>query len=49
MVANAHKGVGGEGGSPTGDGLYLPIGLFGVSMSPRCASHYNLQDILTGA
>ena len=27
-----------------GGGLYLPIGLFGVAMSPRSASHRPRQD-----
>ena len=42
-----YKGVGGwEGGGvgrggrwEAGGGLYLPIGLFGVAMSPRSVSH----------
>ena len=39
-----HKGVGGWvggtgwGGWEAGGGLHLPIGLFGVAMSPRSAS-----------
>ena len=32
-------GVGGGGGWEAGGGLYLPIGLFGVAMSPRTTSH----------
>ena len=32
-------GVGGGGGWEARGGLYLPIGLFGVAMSPRSASH----------
>ena len=32
-------GVAGGGGREVGGGLYLPIGLFGVAMSPRSASH----------
>ena len=37
-------GVGGGGGWEAGGGLYLPIGLFGVAMSPRSASHRPRQD-----
>ena len=33
------EGVGGGGRWEAGGGLYLPIGLFGVAMSPRSASH----------
>ena len=36
--------VGGGGGCEAGGGLYLPIGLFGVAMSPRSASHRPRQD-----
>ena len=32
-------GVGGGGGWEAGGGLHHPIGLFGVAMSPRSASH----------
>ena len=31
--------MGGGGEWETGSGLYLPIGLFGVAISPRSASH----------
>ena len=38
-----YKGVGGQegggGGWEAGGGLHRPIGLFGVAMSPRSASH----------
>ena len=34
----------GEGGRERAGGLYLPIGLFGVAMSPRSASHRPRQD-----
>ena len=34
----------GLGGWEAGGGLYLPIGLFGVAMSPRSASHRLRQD-----
>ena len=39
-----YKGVGrrkggGEGGWEVRGGLHCPIGLFGVAMSPRSASH----------
>ena len=37
-------GVGGEGGWEARGELYLPIGLFGVAMSPRSASHRPRQD-----
>ena len=37
-------GVGGGGGWEAGGGLHLPIGLFGVSMSPRNATHRPRQD-----
>ena len=37
-------GVGGGGGWEAGGRLYLPIGLFGVAMSPRSASHRPRQD-----
>ena len=33
------SGVGGGGGWETGGGLYPPIGMFGVAMSLRSASH----------
>ena len=33
------EGVGGGGGWKAGGGLCLPIGLFGVAMSPRTTSH----------
>ena len=36
--------VGGGGGWEAGGKLYLPIGLFGVAMSPRSASHKPRQD-----
>ena len=39
-----YKGVGGGGGWEAGGGLYLSIGLFGVAMSPRSASHRPRQD-----
>ena len=47
-----YKGVGrqeesgvDEGGEwEAGGGLYLPIGLSGVAMSPRSASHRRRQD-----
>ena len=39
------KGRVGEGGGwEAGGGLYLPIGLFGVAMSPRSASHRPRHD-----
>ena len=41
-------GLGGGGGWrgrwEAGGGLYLPIGLFGVAMSPRSANHRHRQD-----
>ena len=37
-------GVGGGGGWDAGGGLNLPIGLFGVAMSLRSASHRPRQD-----
>ena len=37
-------GVGGGGGKEAGGGLYLPIGLFGVAMSPRSAGHRPRHD-----
>ena len=37
-------GVGGGGRWEAGGGLYLPIGLFGVAMSPRSTSHRPRQD-----
>ena len=37
-------GVGAGGGWEAGGRLYLPIGLFGVAMSPRSASHRPRQD-----
>ena len=37
-------GGGGGGGWEAGDRLYLPIGLFGVAMSPRSASYRPRQD-----
>ena len=37
-------GVGGGGRWEAGGGLYLPIGLFGVAMSPRSASLRPRQD-----
>ena len=37
-------GVGGGGGWEAGGELYLPIGLFGVAMSPRSANHRPRQD-----
>ena len=36
--------MGGGGGLEAGIGLYLQIGLFGVAMSPRSASHRPRQD-----
>ena len=39
------RGWGGwRGGWETGGRLYLPIGPFGVAMSPRSASHRARQD-----
>ena len=38
------SGVGGGDGWEAGGGLYLPIGLLGVAMSPRSASHRPRQD-----
>ena len=52
-----YQGVGGwvggkwggwRGGWEAGGGLYLPIGLFGVAMSPRSASHRPRQDCMEG-
>ena len=37
-------GVGGGGGWEAGGGLYPPIGLFGVAMSPRSTSGRPRQD-----
>ena len=37
-------GVGGGGGWEAGGGLHHPIGLFGVAMSPRSASHRHRHD-----
>ena len=37
-------GVGGADGWKAGGGLYLPIGLFGVAVSPRSTSHRPRQD-----
>ena len=37
-------GVGGGGGWEAGDGLHRPIGLFGVAISPRSASHRPRHD-----
>ena len=37
-------GVGGRSGWEARGGLHLPIGLFGVAMSPRSASHRPRQD-----
>ena len=37
-------GVGGGGRWEAGGVLYLPIGLFGVAMSPRSASHRPRQN-----
>ena len=37
-------GVGGGGTWEAKAGLYLSIGLFGVAMSPRSASHRPRQD-----
>ena len=34
----------GWGGWEAGGGLYFPIGLFGVAMSPRSAIHRSKQD-----
>ena len=36
--------MGGRGGWEAGGGLYLLIGLFGVAMSPRSASHRPRQN-----
>ena len=36
--------MGGGGGWEAGSGLYPPIGLFGVVMSPRSVSHRPRQD-----
>ena len=36
--------VGRGGGWETGGGLYLPIGLIGIAMNPRNASHRPRQD-----
>ena len=36
--------MGGFGEWESGGGLNLPIGLFGVAMSPRSASHRPRQD-----
>ena len=36
--------VGGGGKWEAGGGLYPPIGLFGVAMSPRSTSHSPRQD-----
>ena len=36
--------MGREGGWEAGGGLYLPIGLFRVAMSPRSAIHRLRQD-----
>ena len=36
--------MGGGGEWEAGGGLYLPIGLFGVVMSPRRAGHRPRQD-----
>ena len=36
--------MGGGGSWEAGGRLYLPIGLFGVAMSPRSASHRPRQD-----
>ena len=39
------EGWGGGGGRwEAGGGLYLPIGLFGLAMSPKSASHRPRQD-----
>ena len=38
-MACIYKGVGGWGGWEARGGLHRPIGLFGVAMSPRSASH----------
>ena len=37
-------GWGGVGAGEAGGGLNLPIGLFGVAMSPRSAGHRPRQD-----
>ena len=37
-------GVGGGGGWEAGGGLTLPLGLFGVAMSPRSTGHRPRQD-----
>ena len=37
-------GVGGRDKWEAGGGLYLPIGLFGVVMSPKSAGHRPRQD-----
>ena len=36
--------LGWVGGWEAGSGLYLTIGMFGVAMSPRSASHRPRQD-----
>ena len=36
--------MGGVGEWEAGGGLYFPIGMFGVAMSPRSASHRPRQD-----
>ena len=36
---DGRDGVGGEGRQAAGSGLSPPLGLFGLAMSPRSASH----------
>ena len=43
-VGRMGVGGGGWGGWEARGGLYLPIGLFRVAMSPRSASHRPRQD-----
>ena len=40
-------GVSGGGGWEARGGLYLPIGLFGASMSPRSASYRSSVSVVT--
>ena len=44
MGGSEGGGVGGGSGWEAGDGLYPPIGLFGIAMSPRSAGHRPRQD-----
>ena len=43
-VGGWEGGWGGGGGWEAKGGLYLPIGLFGVAMSPRSVNHRPRQD-----